>query len=99
MPECLISNSTAFYVGNSSFSTDDGQSVSLESPGQRQWQNSHDRKYLYDIPRTPSPPSSTDSVEIIGNEAHVSGSFLRRPHSVDDGENHFPCVACFYVFF
>lgn len=33
---------------------------------------------LSDIPQTPSPPSSPDSILIIGNDAHVPVSFLRQ---------------------
>lgn len=88
MPESMISNSATFYSGNSSFSTDHVQNHPSESPIQRQWQHSHNRNYLYDVPQTPSPPSSPDSVEIIGNQPHISGSFLRRSNFDDDGECH-----------
>lgn len=44
------------------------------------------RRYPADLPQTPSPPSSPDSVMIIGNEGQVSGSFLRRPSIDDSGE-------------
>ena len=44
--------------------------------------NNHEqmeRLYLDDLPQTPSPPSSPESVTIIGNNTHVPGSFLRQP--------------------
>jgi hypothetical protein len=44
------------------------------------------RRYPADLPQTPSPPSSPDSVMIIGNEGQISGSFLRRPSIDDSGE-------------
>lgn len=37
----------------------------------------HNREYPPDLPQTPSPPSSPDSVVIIGNEAHVPSSFFQ----------------------
>uniref|UniRef100_A0A8H8CP69 Uncharacterized protein n=1 Tax=Psilocybe cubensis TaxID=181762 RepID=A0A8H8CP69_PSICU len=40
--------------------------------------------YPLSIPQTPSPPSSPESVVIIGNEPRVSGAFLRRSCSDDD---------------
>ena len=36
------------------------------------------RLYPADLPQTPSPPSSPESVTIIGNNTHVPGSFLRQ---------------------
>lgn len=43
-----------------------------------------ERPYPVDLPQTPSPPSSPESVTIIGNNAHVPGSFLRQPGYIDD---------------
>ena len=43
--------------------------------------NNHEqmeRLYPPDLPQTPSPPSSSQSVTIIGNITHVPGSFLRQ---------------------
>ena len=41
------------------------------------------RIYPIDLPQTPSPPSSPESVMIIANESQVSGSFLRRSTDED----------------
>ena len=47
-----------------------------------------ERPYPADLPQTPSPPSSPESVTIIGNNIHVPGSFLRRPGYTDeDGQS------------
>ena len=49
--------------------------------------NNHEqmeRLYPADLPQTPSPPSSPESVTIIGNNAHVPGSFLRQPGYTDN---------------
>jgi hypothetical protein len=47
-----------------------------------------ERPYPVDLPQTPSPPSSPESVTIIGNNAHVPGLFLRRPgHTDNDGQS------------
>ncbi|KAF8813794.1 hypothetical protein BYT27DRAFT_6356873 [Phlegmacium glaucopus] len=43
-----------------------------------------ERPYPADLPQTPSPPSSPESLTIIGNKAHVPGSFLRRPGFTDN---------------
>jgi hypothetical protein len=43
-----------------------------------------ERLYPADLPQTPSPPSSPESVTIIGNNAHVPGSFLRQPGYTDN---------------
>ncbi|KAF5322747.1 hypothetical protein D9619_002014 [Psilocybe cf. subviscida] len=46
------------------------------------------RSYPSDVPQTPSPPSSPDSVMIMGNGEQVSGSFLqgrRRSFTDEDG--------------
>jgi hypothetical protein len=51
------------------------------------YSNNHEqmeRLYPVDLPRTPSPPSSPESVTIIGNNAHVPGSFLRQPGCTDN---------------
>lgn len=69
---------------NSSFSSD--ASHNSVDPGGQRWSLSHNRMYPLDIPHTPSPPSSPDSVVIIGNEPHVSGAFLRRSCRGDDGK-------------
>jgi hypothetical protein len=46
-----------------------------------------ERRYPSDIPRTPTPPSSPDSILIIGNEeSQVSGSFLQRQQIDEHGE-------------
>lgn len=42
-----------------------------------------ERPYPVDLPQTPTPPSSPDSITIIGNNTHVPGSFLRRPGYTD----------------
>lgn len=80
---------------NSSFSSDASHN-SVEPPVQR-WPLSHNKMYPLDIPQTPSPPSSPDSVVIIGNEPHVSGSFLRRSCTDDDGKHRcsHPFTLCF----
>lgn len=44
-----------------------------------------ERIYPVDLPQTPSPPSSPESVMIIANESQVSGSFLRRSCTDEDG--------------
>ena len=45
-----------------------------------------ERLYPADLPQTPSPPSSPESVTIIGNNTHVPGSFLRqRGYTDNDG--------------
>ena len=53
--------------------------------------NNHEemeRLYPADLPQTPSPPSSPESVTIIGNNTHVPGSFLRQPGYTDnDGKS------------
>jgi len=49
-----------------------------------------ERPYPADLPQTPSPPSSPESLTIIGNNTHVPGSFLRRPrpgYTDDDGQS------------
>lgn len=47
-----------------------------------------ERPYPADLPYTPSPPSSPESITIIGNNAHVPGSFLPRPEYTDnDGQS------------
>jgi hypothetical protein len=49
--------------------------------------NNHEqmeRLYPADLPQTPSPPSSPESVTIIGNNTHVPGSFLRQPGYTDN---------------
>lgn len=47
----------------------------------------HIHTYPSDLPRTPSPPSSPDSVMIIGNDStQVSTSFLRDSYTDDDGK-------------
>ena len=43
-----------------------------------------ERPYPVDLPQTPSPPSSPESVTIIGNNTHVPGLFLRRPGYTDN---------------
>jgi hypothetical protein len=43
-----------------------------------------ERLYPADLPQTPSPPSSPESVTIIGNNTHVPGSFLRQPGYTDN---------------
>ena len=43
-----------------------------------------ERLYPPDLPQTPSPPSSPESVTIIGNNTHVPGSFLRQPGYTDN---------------
>ena len=46
------------------------------------------RPYPADMPQTPSPPSSPESITIIGNNTHIPGSFLRRPgYTDDDGQS------------
>ena len=48
--------------------------------------NNHEQMeglYPVDLPQTPSPPSSPESVTIIGNNTHVPGSFLRQPGYTD----------------
>jgi len=46
-----------------------------------------ERPYPSDMPRTPTPPSSPDSILIIGNEeSKVSDSFLRRQQIDEHGE-------------
>ena len=48
--------------------------------------NNHEqmeRLYPVDLPQTPSPPSSPESVTIIGNNTHVPGSFLRQTGYTD----------------
>lgn len=44
-----------------------------------------ERPYPADLPQTPSPPSSPESITIIGNKTHVSGLFLCRPGDIDSG--------------
>lgn len=44
-----------------------------------------ERLYPADLPQTPSPPSSPDSVMIIANGGQVAGCFLRRSSTDDDG--------------
>ena len=44
-----------------------------------------ERLYPADLPQTPSPPSSPESVTIIGNNTHVPGLFLRQPGYTDNG--------------
>lgn len=52
-----------------------------------------ERPYPSDMPRTPTPPSSPDSVLIIGNEeSKVSDSFLRRQQIDEHGE---PCISIY----
>jgi hypothetical protein len=46
--------------------------------------NNHERLYPSDLPQSPSPPSSPESVTIIGNNTHVPGSFLRQPNYTDN---------------
>ena len=46
--------------------------------------NNHERLYPADLPQSPSPPSSPESVTIIGNNTHVPGSFLRQPNYTDN---------------
>ena len=43
-----------------------------------------ERLYPADLPQTPSPPSSPESITIIGNNTHVPGSFLRQPACTDN---------------
>lgn len=47
-----------------------------------------DHAFLGGVPRTPSPPSSPDSVVIIGNEDQVPRVFLRSKSTVDDNDLH-----------
>lgn len=42
---------------------------------------------LAPVPRTPSPPSSPESVMIIGNDNHVPPAFLRPKSSIDDDDH------------
>jgi len=37
----------------------------------------HNREYPFDFPRTPSPPSSPDSIVIVGNETRLPSSFFQ----------------------
>jgi len=60
---------------------------SWESPGSTSGRDQR-RPYPYDLPQTPSPPSSPDSVMIIGNNTQVSGSFLKRTQEDEHGESH-----------
>ncbi|KAF8904479.1 hypothetical protein CPB84DRAFT_682246 [Gymnopilus junonius] len=59
----------------------------------------HIRRYPSDLPRTPSPPSSPESVMIVGNDlSQVSNSFLRRSSTDDDvhlRDRFLPCTALF----
>ena len=43
----------------------------------RHEQSPGNREYPSDLPHTPSPPSSPDSVVIVGNETHVPCSFFQ----------------------
>lgn len=40
-------------------------------------QSPHRRDYPSDIPQTPSPPPSPDSIVIVGSESHVPNSFFQ----------------------
>lgn len=86
-------NLTSTAQSDSSFSSD----ISYTSLESSQMPRNHERPCPPDIPRTPSPPSSPESVMIIANQGHVSGSFLRRPHTDEDGD--IPDAPCSYNFF
>ncbi|KDR75216.1 hypothetical protein GALMADRAFT_538007 [Galerina marginata CBS 339.88] len=65
-----------------SFSTDAGSSNG--SPGPKLLSH-HQRTYPTDFPRTPSPPSSLESVMVSGNEYCDSGGLLQRSYPKDNG--------------
>jgi hypothetical protein len=46
--------------------------------------SNNQRLYPADLPQTPSPPSSPESITIIGNNTYVPGSFLRQPGYIDN---------------
>lgn len=48
--------------------------------------STRNRGYPSDLPQTPSPPSSPDSVVIVGNETHVPSSFFQS-HVDEDGNS------------
>ena len=67
--------------------------LAMDSPLEKKYmddldnKNNHEqmeRLYPADLPQTPSPPSSPESVTIIGNNTHVPGSFLRQPGYTDN---------------
>ncbi|KJA20728.1 hypothetical protein HYPSUDRAFT_55884 [Hypholoma sublateritium FD-334 SS-4] len=60
------------------YSADSGKGCTRQEVGT-------ERIYPVDLPQTPSPPSSPESVMIIANESQVSGSFLRRSCTDEDG--------------
>ena len=61
-------------------------SSNISNPAQIH-QRKRERPYPSDMPRTPTPPSSPDSVLIIGiEESKVSESFLRRQQIDEHGE-------------
>jgi hypothetical protein len=64
----------------------DCYSSNISTPGQVH-RRKRERPYPSDMPRTPTPPSSPDSILIIGNEeSKVSDSFLRRQQIDEHGE-------------
>ena len=66
--------------------------ISLASNGTTQ-KNSFQGEHVFlgGIPQTPSPPSSPESVVIIGNEDQVPRAFLRSKSTVDDTDLHGMC--------
>ncbi|KXN91052.1 hypothetical protein AN958_03119 [Leucoagaricus sp. SymC.cos] len=68
--------------------------LSLTSDGTTQTKSSDAEHGLLDgVPPTPSPPSSPESVMIIGNETRVPQTFLRPKSSTDD-HDHEGCTPC-----
>lgn len=47
----------------------------------------HNREYPFDLPHTPSPPSSPDSIVIVGNETRLPSSFFQS--HLDENGNSF----------
>ncbi len=67
---------TSISTDISYHSADSGKECTPQEAGTK-------RIYPIDLPQTPSPPSSPESIMIIANESQVSGSFLRRSTDED----------------
>jgi len=84
MPEITKSRDKLYFhssPADGSFSTDPSQDIIEEQLRESVCMKS----YPSDLPCTPSPPSSPDSLVIVGN-AHVCEPHFRDLHSDEDGE-------------